>query len=94
MSASARRRRSRDKRRKLEAASAGIRSEFQRAPLWLARPEERKPHAARLVGPHDPTHIDGRRHDPRETEYSPLTVSTPLRDSLGRRSRARSAYTV
>lgn len=27
-------------------------------------------------------------------DYRPLTVTTPLRDSLGRRSRSRSSYTV
>ena len=95
MSASARRRKSRQRAAQLTASARRSPGSFRPAPGYMARPEERRKHVARLGGPHDPTHVDGRYFDPRETEYAPLTVSTPLRDSRGRiNPRSRSQYTV
>lgn len=73
--------------------------DFRPAPSYMAQTELRRQHVARQVAPTEPTHIDGRHYDPRETAYSPLTVSTLFRDSRGRRypanrSSSYSRYTV
>lgn len=93
----------RSRARRIRAAQGHLQSAV-RAPiaagiLLTENPNRGKHGTGRMVGPHDPTAIDGRYFDPRETEYAPLTVRTPLWTRTGRHSRRGgspeySSYTV
>lgn len=91
MSRTERRRLSRQRRRQFSHSPG----QYWTAPEYIRQPENRKRHTARLVGPCDPTGIDGRYYDPRETAYAPLTVSHPSLTPSGNRSKTRrTQYTV
>lgn len=77
-------RRTRSRRRNERAKRRlGLARNPHAAGIYLAEnPNGARP-AARLVGPHDPTHVDGRYHDPREAQYAPLTVQTPALNERG-----------
>ena len=69
--------------------------QFWTTPEHMRQSETRRRHVARLVGPYDPTAVNGRYFDPRESAYSPLTVSHPSLTPSGKRSKTRrTAYTV